>query len=91
MKKIPFNKHYMTGKELFYIAEAHFNHILAGDGPFTQKCHRWLEERTGCSKALLTHSCTAALEMAALLDIQPGDEIILDVKTYHAALFTPSF
>lgn len=80
---IPFNKPYMTGKELFYIAEAHFNHMLAGDGPFTQKCHRWLEERTGCSKALLTHSCTAALEMAALLlDTQPGDEIIMPSYTF---------
>jgi dTDP-4-amino-4,6-dideoxygalactose transaminase len=80
---IPFNKPYMTGKELFYIAEAHFNHMLAGDGPFTQKCHRWLEERTGSSKALLTHSCTAALEMGALLlDIQPGDEIIMPSYTF---------
>lgn len=83
MNKIPFNKPYMTGKELFYIAEAHFNHMLAGDGPFTQKCHRWLEERTGSSKALLTHSCTAALEMGALLlDIQPGDEIIMPSYTF---------
>ena len=80
---ISFNKPYMTGKELFYIAEAHFNHMLAGDGPFTQKCHRWLEERTGCSKALLTHSCTAALEMAALMmDIQSGDEIIMPSYTF---------
>ena len=83
MKKMPFNKPYMTGKELFYIAEAHFNNMLAGDGPFTQKCHRWLEDRTGCSKALLTHSCTAALEMAALLlNIQPGDEIIMPSYTF---------
>jgi dTDP-4-amino-4,6-dideoxygalactose transaminase len=83
MKKMPFNKPYMTGKELFYIAEAHFNNMLAGDGPFTQKCHRWLENRTGCSKALLTHSCTAALEMAALLlNIQPGDEIIMPSYTF---------
>jgi dTDP-4-amino-4,6-dideoxygalactose transaminase len=83
MKKIPFNKPYMTGKELFYIAEAHFNHMLAGDGPFTRRCHGWLEDRTGCSKALLTHSCTAALEMAALLlDIQPGDEIIMPSYTF---------
>ena len=81
--RIPFNKPYMTGKELFYIAEAHFNHMLAGDGPFTQKCHRWLEGRIGCSKALLTHSCTAALEMAALLlNIQPGDEIVMPSYTF---------
>ena len=83
MKKMPFNKPYMTGKELFYIAEAHFNNMLAGDGPFTKKCHRWLEDRTGCNKALLTHSCTAALEMAALLlNIQPGDEIIMPSYTF---------
>jgi dTDP-4-amino-4,6-dideoxygalactose transaminase len=75
-KPIPFNLPYMTGKELYNIAEAHFNGRLAGDGPFTKRCHSWLEERTGCSKALLTHSCTSALEMAALLlGIQPGDEI----------------
>jgi dTDP-4-amino-4,6-dideoxygalactose transaminase len=73
----------MTGKELYYIAEAHFNGRLAGDGPFTKRCHAWLEERTGCSKALLTHSCTGALEMAALLlDIQPGDEIIMPSYTF---------
>jgi dTDP-4-amino-4,6-dideoxygalactose transaminase len=73
----------MTGKELYYIAEAHFNGRLAGDGPFTKRCHNWLEERTGCNKALLTHSCTGALEMAALLlDIQPGDEIIMPSYTF---------
>lgn len=80
---IPFNKPYMTGKELSYIAEAHFNNMLAGDGPFTKKCHEWLEARTGTKKALLTHSCTAALEMAAILaDIHPGDEIIMPSYTF---------
>jgi len=80
---IPFNKPYMTGKELFFIAEAHFNGMLAGDGPFTKRCHGWLEARTGTGKALLTHSCTAALEMAALLlDIQPGDEVIMPSYTF---------
>lgn len=80
---IPFNKPYMTGKELYYIAEAHFNSMLAGDGPFTKKCQRWLEEKTGTKKALLTHSCTAALEMAAILaDIQPGDEVIMPSYTF---------
>lgn len=80
---IPFNKPYMTGKELSYIAEAHFNNMLAGDGPFTRKCHEWLEARTGTKKALLTHSCTAALEMAAILaDIHPGDEIIMPSYTF---------
>lgn len=73
----------MTGKELLYIAEAHSNSILAGDGPFTKKCHTWLEEKTGTKKALLTHSCTAALEMAAILaDIQVGDEVIMPSYTF---------
>ena len=80
---IPFNKPYMTGKELFYIAEAKFGNMLAGDGPFTKRCHRWLEEKTGSAKALLTHSCTGALEMSALLlNIQPGDEIIMPSFTF---------
>jgi len=80
---IPFNKPYMTGKELSFIAEAHFNEKLAGDGPFTTNCHEWLENRTGANKALLTHSCTAALEMAAVLaDIQPGDEVIMPSFTF---------
>lgn len=82
-KQIPFNWPHMTGNELYYIAEAHSNGSLAGDGPFTKRCHQWLEERTGCPKALLTHSCTAALEMTALmLDIQPGDEIIMPSYTF---------
>lgn len=73
----------MTGKEMFYITEAHQNGTLAGDGPFTKRCHQWIESHTGCSKALLTHSCTAALEMAALLlDIQAGDEIIMPSYTF---------
>lgn len=80
---IPFNWPHMTGKELQYIAEARSNGMLAGDGPFTKRCHAWLERQTGCSKALLTHSCTGALEMAALLlDIQPGDEIIMPSYTF---------
>ncbi|MCJ8204755.1 dTDP-4-amino-4,6-dideoxygalactose transaminase [Pseudomonas sp. RGM2987] len=78
-----FNRPYMTGKELDYIAQAKFGNMLAGDGPFTRRCHRWLEAQTGCNKALLTHSCTAALEMAALLlDIQPGDEVIMPSYTF---------
>lgn len=80
---IPFNKPYMTGKELWYISQAHANGHLAGDGVFTKKCHAWLEARTGAHKALLTHSCTAALEMAAILaDIQPGDEVIMPSYTF---------
>ena len=56
---------------------------LSGDGPFTKRCHAWLERTLGCGKALLTHSCTAALEMAALLfDLQPGDEVIVPSFTF---------
>jgi dTDP-4-amino-4,6-dideoxygalactose transaminase len=80
---IPFNKPYMTGRELWYIAQAHTNGHLSGDGTFTQRCHDWLEAHTGTHKALLTHSCTAALEMAAILaDIQSGDEVIMPSYTF---------
>jgi len=80
---IPFNKPYMTGDELRFIAEAHANTQLSGDGLFTKRCHEWLEQRIGCKKALLTHSCTGALEMAALLlDLQPGDEVIMPSFTF---------
>ena len=83
MSTIPFNKPYMTGKELWYISQAHHNGQLSGDGPFTRKCHEWLERETGCRKALLTHSCTAALEMAAILaDLKPGDEVIMPSYTF---------
>ena len=56
----------MTGKELWYISQAHAQGHLAGDGSFTKRCSQWLEQRTGATKALLTHSCTAALENAVL-------------------------
>ncbi len=80
---IPFNKPYMTGRELDYIAEAHANGHLSGDGQFTRRCNAWLERTTGARKALLTHSCTAALEMAALLvDLEPGDEVIMPSFTF---------
>ncbi len=79
---IPFNRPYLTGRELPYIAQAHVNGQLSGDGPFTKRCERWLEE-FGSQRALLTHSCTAALEMAAILcDIEPGDEFILPSYTF---------
>lgn len=81
--RIPFNLPHMTGRELHYIAEAHMNGKLAGDGPFTKRCHGWIESETGTAKALLSHSCTAALEMAALLmDLQPGDEVIMPSYTF---------
>lgn len=73
----------MTGKELHYISQSHLNGQLAGDGPFTKHCHYWLEKNTQADRVLLTNSCTAALEMAALLlDIQPGDEIIVPSYTF---------
>jgi len=80
---IPFNRPFMTGDETRYIMEAHANGQLAGNGPFTRRCHSWLKKETGCRKALLTHSCTAALEMAALLlDLKPGDEVIMPSYTF---------
>lgn len=80
---VPFNKPYMTGKELWNIARAHNNYHLAGDGEFTRKCHAWIEEHARCSRALLTHSCTAALEMGAILaNIGPGDEVIMPSYTF---------
>jgi len=83
MNPIPFNKPFMTGRELWYIAQAHTNGHLSGDGQFTKQCHGWLEQRTGTTRALLTHSCTAALEMAALLaELQPGDEVIMPSYTF---------
>ena len=80
---IPFNKPYMTGKELWYISQAHAKGHLAGDGSFTKLCNQWIEQRTGSERALLTHSCTAALEMSALLaDVKAGDEIIMPSYTF---------
>ncbi len=81
--KIPFNRPHLAGNELKYIERAHTSGRLAGDGSFTQLCHQWLRARTGTKSALLTHSCTAALEMTALLlDIKPGDEIIMPSYTF---------
>lgn len=81
--KIPFNKPFVVGKELYYIAQAVQNGHLSGDGPFTKKCNAWLEEHFHAKKVLLTHSCTAALEMAAILcNVQPGDEFIVPSYTF---------
>ena len=83
MTPVAFNKPFLTGRELQYIRQAHENYHLSGDGPFTKRCQAWLERATGCEKALLTHSCTAALEMAAILaDIAPGDEVIMPSFTF---------
>lgn len=81
--KIPFNKPYLTGKELDFIRLAYTNGQLAGDGMFTDYCSTWLEKHTACNRGLLTHSCTAALEMSALLaDINLGDEVIMPSYTF---------
>lgn len=80
---IPFNKPPVTGNEITFISEALNSDKLSGDGPFGRKCQSWFESKVGCTKALLTPSCTAALEMAALLvDIQPGDEVIMPSYTF---------
>lgn len=80
---IPFNKPHLTGKELAYIADAHARGQLAGDGHYTVQCSQWLESSTSTKRALLTHSCTAALEMAAILaNIEPGDEVIMPSYTF---------
>jgi dTDP-4-amino-4,6-dideoxygalactose transaminase len=80
---IPFNKPFVTGNELVYIAEAQRSGRLSGDGIYTKRCHAWLRVQTGCHTALLTHSCTSALDMAAmLLDIRAGDEIIVPSYTF---------
>lgn len=80
---IHFNRPYAVGREFNYLLAAINNLHLSGNGPFSKKCEQWLVDQTGCKKALLTLSCTAALEMAALLiDIQPGDEVIMPSYTF---------
>jgi dTDP-4-amino-4,6-dideoxygalactose transaminase len=80
---VPFNRPSPVGNELRYIQEAIDRGQLSGDGHFTRLCNRFIEERTGADKALITHSCTAALEMCAILcDIGVGDEVILPSYTF---------
>lgn len=80
---IPFGKPFIVGKELFYIAQAVMNGSISGDGQFTRRCQQWLESHLHCKKALLTQSCTAALEMAAILaNVGPGDEVIMPSFTF---------
>jgi len=80
---IPFNKPYLTGKEMHYMYQAVYSGKISGNGMFTKKCQQFFEERFGFKKALLTTSCTDALEMCAMLaDIQPGDEIIIPSYTF---------
>ena len=81
--RIPFNKPFLVGKELYYIAQAILSGHSAGDGMFTKKCQKLMEEKFGAKRILLTNSCTAALEMAAILcQIEPGDEVILPSFTF---------
>jgi len=81
--KIPFNRPFLVGKELYYIAQSVLSGHTAGDGLFTKKCHVLMEKKLGGKKILLTHSCTAALEMAAILcEVGPGDEVILPSFTF---------
>lgn len=80
---IPFRRVHLTGRELDYVREAVASGQLGGDGAFTRRCEAWLEANVGCAKAFLTHSGTAALEMAAILaDVQPGDEVIMPSFTF---------
>ena len=80
---IPFNKPPYTGNEEKYVLESMSSSKISGDGDFTKKCHKWFEEKLNCKKALLTTSCTHALEMAAiLLDVKEGDEIIMPSYTF---------
>lgn len=80
---IPFNKPYLHGRELVYISQSVGSGKISGDGIFTKQCHTFFEKRYGFKKAVLTTSCTDALEMAAiLLDIKPGDEVIVPSYTF---------
>jgi dTDP-4-amino-4,6-dideoxygalactose transaminase len=83
--RIPFNKPYPTGKELAYISEAMAAGHLSGDGMFSSRCQRWLEQTLACPMALLVPSCTAALEMAAILcELEAGDEVIMPAFTFSS-------
>src|SRR6056297_938718 len=81
--KIPFNKPHITGKEVHYIYDAVASGHISGNGKYTKMCQQYFEERWGFKKTLLTTSCTDALEMCALLlNIQPGDEVIVPSYTF---------
>lgn len=81
--RIPFNSPYMTGRELDYIRQANDAKHLSSGGQFTARCQDWLESNLACKSAMLTHSCTAALEIAALLsNLEPGDEVIMPSFTF---------
>ena len=81
--RIPFTRVHVTGREIEYIRQAIDSNRLGGDGAFSKRCEAWLEKTTGSARALMTHSCTAALEMAAIIaDVGPGDEVIMPSFTF---------
>jgi dTDP-4-amino-4,6-dideoxygalactose transaminase len=81
--RIPFTRVHVTGREIEYIRQAIDSNRLGGDGAFSKRCEAWLEKTIGSARALLTHSCTAALEMAAILaGVEPGDEVIMPSFTF---------
>jgi dTDP-4-amino-4,6-dideoxygalactose transaminase len=87
MTSVPFNKPSIVGNEFLYMSEAVKNGHASGDGPFTRKVHQFLQDALGVEKVLLTTSCTHALEMSALLlDIQPGDEVIVPSFTFVSTI-----
>ena len=82
-KMIPFNRPFIVGRELFYISQAVLGGQLTGDGRFTKLCNQWLEQRFNARRVMLTHSCTGALDMCAILsEVGPGDEVIMPSFTF---------
>src|SRR5215467_2534574 len=83
--RIPFNKPFIVGKELYYVAQSVLQGQISGDGPYTKKAQELLEEAFGAGQILLTTSCTAALELAAILSgVKEGDEVILPSYTFSS-------
>jgi dTDP-4-amino-4,6-dideoxygalactose transaminase len=83
MKRVPFNIPPLVGAELDYIAQVIEKRDFSGNGEFTRRCHEWLQQECGAGEALLTHSCTAALEMAAILtELEPEDEVLMPSFTF---------
>ena len=91
-QKIPFNIPPKSTNELRYIGEAIENGKLSGDGVFSKRCTEWLKQNIGSEMAVITSSCTAALEMAMVLaDIKPGDEVILPSYTFTSTATAPLY
>lgn len=81
--RVPHNRPPITGKEYEYISDVLSRRHLSGDGYYSQLCHDWITQRIGGVTSRLTHSCTAALEMAAILaEVGPGDEVIMPSFTF---------